>query len=126
MSETNGSESGSGADDATESGRHDEQPSSTERTATRRRVLAAGAVTAAVGVAGCGGITEQSFEASAVTLPEEDREALGLGETVADSQTLSREGPAGEVEVEITNHFAGYSRGEYLRAQFGEEEEEEE
>ena len=85
------------------------------RRSTRRQVLAAGAAVATAAVAGCEGITEQSFEASPVTLPEDSRETLQLGELVAESQTISRE--AGGAEITITNHVAVYSRGAWLAAE---------
>lgn len=85
------------------------------RQPTRRQVLAAGATTAAAAVAGCESITEQSFEASPVTLPEDSRETLQLQELVAESQTINRE--AGGAEITITNNVAVYSRESWLAAE---------
>lgn len=82
---------------------------------TRRRLLVAGASAAAVLAAGCSDVASQSFEATPVTLPSESQETLQLRETATESQTLNREGPAGETEVTITNHVAIYSRAEWLQ-----------
>lgn len=82
------------------------------RQPTRRQVLAAGAAAATAAVAGCESITEQSFEASPVTLSEDSRETLQLAEIVAESQTINRE--AGGAEITITNNVAVYSRASWL------------
>ena len=62
-------------------------------------------------------MTEQSFEATPVVLPEDDREKLVLAETAADSETTTREGPADQVEVRITNHARVYRRGPASRGE---------
>lgn len=83
-----------------------------ESTTTRRQLLIAGATAATAAVAGCEGVTEQSFEASPTTLSAESRERLRLRELAAESQTISRE--VGGAEVTITNHVAVYSRAAWL------------
>lgn len=77
----------------------------------RRELLVAAGGTLAVGLAGCSGVTEQSFEAAPVVLPDAGREELLLAETSRESETITREGPSGNVEVEITNHASVYRRG---------------
>ncbi len=77
----------------------------------RREFLVAAGGTLAVGLAGCSGVTEQSFEASPVVLPEGDREELLLAETTQTSETITRDGPTGNVEVEITSAASVYRRG---------------
>ena len=91
---------------------------SAETTTTRRKVLLAGATTAAAAVAGCEGISEQSFEASPVTLGGPGDDTLQLAEIVAESQTIERS--AGGAEITITNHVAVYSRSEWLETEGGE------
>ena len=76
--------------------------------ASRRRFVAA-TVVAATGTAGCGDLTQQSFEASAVGLPDVDQEPLKLGETTLDELTMSFDGPGGS-RVELTNHAGIYDR----------------
>ncbi|TSD09566.1 hypothetical protein DP107_15625 [Haloglomus irregulare] len=85
--------------------------SETDRRVSRRRTLAALGGGALVGLAGCSGVTEQSFEATPVVLPEGPREELVLAETASESETIEREGPSGNVEVSITSHAAVYQRG---------------
>lgn len=72
---------------------------------------------ALAGVAGCSEVTEQSFEATPVQLPEDDREKLVLAETAANSEATTRDGPTGNVEVEITNHARVYRRGPASRGE---------
>lgn len=79
------------------------------RVRSRRQFLATTAGLALGAVAGCSGVTEQSFEATPVVLPSDDREELWLGETVRDAPTINREGPGG-TELTITNHAAVYTR----------------
>lgn len=74
---------------------------------TRRRYLAALVGLGALG--GCSGASSQSFEASAVVLPPEDRTELRLAETGRDARTTSRDGPSGNVEITVTNETAVYS-----------------
>jgi len=76
----------------------------------RRRFLAVLGLAAAGGVAGCGGVTEQSFAAQQVGLSADARDELGLAEVASDSQSVERSGPTGGVTVSITNHSALYSR----------------
>jgi hypothetical protein len=83
----------------------------------RRDVLATVGGIALAGLAGCSGVTEQSFEATPVVLPEDDRENLVLAETAADSETTTRDGPTGNVQVEITNHARVYRRGPASRGE---------
>ena len=77
----------------------------------RRDVLATVGGLAIGGVAGCSEVTQQSFEASPVVLPEADREETVVAETARESETTTREGPSGNVEVEITAHASIYRRG---------------
>jgi hypothetical protein len=90
---------------------HTSDGASDEGLTRRGFVAAAGSAAAATTLAGCSGMTEQSFEASPVVLPRGDREELVLAETGRDSETVSREGPTGNVEVSITNHAGLYGRG---------------
>jgi hypothetical protein len=83
----------------------------------RRDVLATVGGIALAGVAGCSEVTEQSFEATPVQLPEDDREKLVLAETAANSEATTRDGPTGNVEVEITNHARVYRRGPASRGE---------
>jgi len=80
-------------------------------------VLATVGGVALAGLAGCSGATEQSFEATPVQLPEGAREETVLAETAADSETTTRDGPTGNVEVEITNHARVYRRGPASRGE---------
>ena len=82
----------------------------------RRTVLATVGGTALAGLAGCSNATQQSFEATPVVLPEDAREELVLAETARESETITREGPSGNVEVEITSAASVYQRGERLPA----------
>lgn len=85
----------------------------TDTKLTRRGFVTAAGGTLTVGLAGCSGITQQSFEATTVALPSAAREELWLSETARDAETVSREGPAGS-EVEITNKATVYSRAGWL------------
>jgi len=76
----------------------------------RRRFLAVLGLAAAGGLAGCGGVTEQSFTAQQVGLSADAQEELGLAEVTSESQSAERSGPTGNVTVSITNHSALYSR----------------
>ena len=83
---------------------------------TRRRVLRlGGAVAVGTGLAGCGGITEQSFEATPLTLSTANTDEVGLTQQSAGADTLSRSGIGGEVEVSITNQAAVFDRAAWLR-----------
>lgn len=82
----------------------------------RRRLLAGVGGALAAGLAGCSGVTEQSFAASTVALPESSREELWLAETARDSRTISRSGPA-DSEVEITNRATVYNRAAWLEGE---------
>jgi hypothetical protein len=77
----------------------------------RRRVLATAGGLALAGMAGCSSLTEQSFEASPVVLPESARQEMVLSETGREAETITRDGPTGNVEVSITSHAAVYRRG---------------
>jgi len=44
-------------------------------------------------------------------LPEGDREETVVAETARESETTTREGPSGNIEVEITAHASIYRRG---------------
>jgi hypothetical protein len=76
----------------------------------RRRFLAVLGLAAAGGLAGCGGVTEQSFAAQQVGLSADAQQELGLAEVSSESQSAERSGPTGNVTVNITNHSALYSR----------------
>lgn len=76
----------------------------------RRRFLAVLGLAAVGSAAGCSGVTEQSFEAEQAGLPDTAQEELALVETDSSSESLSRDGPTGNVEVTVTNHTAVYSR----------------
>lgn len=82
----------------------------------RRALLAGVGGALATGLAGCSALTQQSFEAAAVILPEADRQELWLAETARDSQTIERSGPGGS-EIEITNKATVYSRAEWLEGE---------
>jgi hypothetical protein len=77
---------------------------------SRRKLLAAMRTATVGGLSGCTGVTEQSFEASPVVIPEADQEELVMAETTRDSEAVTREGP-GNVEVSITNHAFACQRG---------------
>ena len=64
-----------------------------------------------MGLAGCSGVTSQSFEAEPVRLPTEDREELNLPETSFDSATTTRDPPVVDGEITITTHVVAYRRG---------------
>lgn len=78
----------------------------------RRAVLASVSGALAAGLAGCSSATSQEFAASPVRLPEAVRENLRLAELFAESDTTTRERTVGgqDVEVTVTNQFAGYGR----------------
>jgi hypothetical protein len=75
---------------------------------SRRSFVTATAAVATV-TAGCGNPTQQSFEASAVGLPDADHEPLEVSETTLEELTMSFDGPAGS-RVELTNHAGVYDR----------------
>jgi len=77
--------------------------------ASRRRFLAGVGTVTGIALAGCSGLTDQSFAASPVVLPEGDQTEMRLSETARDSETVTLSGPA-DSEVEITNHATTYSR----------------
>jgi hypothetical protein len=79
---------------------------------SRRTTLAAPGGAALAGLAGCSGVTEQSFEAAPVVLPDAASGELALAETVRESETTTRDGPSGNLEVSITSHSAVYRRGQ--------------
>ena len=81
------------------------------RRVSRRRTLSALSGAVLAGLAGCAGVTEQSFEATPVVLPEDAREEMVLAETANESESIEREGPTGNAEVSITSHSAVYRRG---------------
>jgi len=83
---------------------------------TRRRVLlSGGAVAVGVGLAGCSNITQQSFEATPLKLSTTNMDELGLTRQSAGTDTISREGVGGQVEVSITNQAAVFDRAAWLR-----------
>ena len=83
---------------------------------TRRRVLlSGGAVAVGVGLAGCSNITQQSFEATPLELSTTNMDELGLTRQSAGTDTISREGVGGQVEVSITNQAAVFDRAAWLR-----------
>jgi len=82
----------------------------------RRRLLAGVGGALATGLAGCSEVTEQSFEAATVALPQPAREELWLTETARDGTTITREGP-GDSELEITNKATVYSRAAWLEGE---------
>jgi hypothetical protein len=83
-------------------------PTLREATVSRRAVLCATAGATAVGLAGCSGVTSQSFEVEPVGLPSGARETLDLGLDFSDSSTTTREFSAAEVTV--TTHVSGFKR----------------
>jgi hypothetical protein len=85
--------------------------SSQERLGRRRYLAVVGTATTGL-VAGCSGLTEQSFESQAVGLDDAAREDLQLAETERSSPTTSRTGPSGNVEVSVTNHVTVYRRAD--------------
>lgn len=78
---------------------------------SRRRFLAATGTATGVGLAGCSQVTQQSFEARPVVLPESARQELVLAETTRDSKTVTRQGPGDVGEITLTNQAAVYRRG---------------
>lgn len=80
---------------------------------SRRRFLAGVGTTTGISLAGCSGVTEQSFAASPVVLPETDQTALRLSETAQDAESITVNGPA-DSGVEVTNHAATYIRAKGL------------
>lgn len=76
----------------------------------RRRLLAALGTATAVSLAGCGGVTSQSFEASPIGLSTSARERLRLGEVSRESPTFEQSAADGDVSVSVTSHTAVYSR----------------
>lgn len=87
-------------------------PTRPERPVSRRRFLAATGGATVAALAGCSGLTQQSFEATAVVLPEGTRAELFLEESFRDAATTTGEWTIGgeDVEVTITDRFAGYRR----------------
>ena len=81
----------------------------------RRALLSGGAVAVGVGLAGCGGITQQSFEATPLELSTTNMDDLGLTQQSTRADTISREGIGGQVEVSITNQAAVFDRAAWLR-----------
>lgn len=77
---------------------------------SRRQVLAAMGAATFGGLAGCSAVTNQSFAANPVVLPEADQKELVLAETVREGETITRSGPAG-IEVSIRNQASLYRRG---------------
>lgn len=93
---------------------HEGHQGRTELGTSRRRLLASVAGLATTGLAGCSGVSEQSFEASKVVLPSPDQDELVLTETGTDSNTVTREFGDGSAEVSVTNHVAVYRRAPAL------------
>ncbi|RMB08324.1 hypothetical protein ATH50_3539 [Haloplanus aerogenes] len=83
---------------------------------SRRRLLTVAGTTTGVALAGCSGVTSQSFAASPVILPDSDQEAVRLAETRRDSQTITRSGPGGS-KVELTNHTSIHKRANGIGGQ---------
>lgn len=82
----------------------------TDRVLGRRRLLAAlGGLTVA-GLAGCDGITNQSFDSSSVGLSAGVQEQLQLGELSRDALSFEKSAADGKVSVKVTSHTAVYSR----------------
>lgn len=77
---------------------------------TRREFFSMAGTFGVAGLAGCSGVTDQSFAADAVVLPDSAEEELALAETVRQGNTVKRSGPAG-IEVNITNQASLYRRG---------------
>lgn len=88
-----------------------------DRTATRRRVLLAGAAAATVGTAGCSGVTSQSFAADPVGLSGNAQDEIRMHEQSTDSTTVSWEGPIADVEASITSRMSVYNRAVWLRGE---------
>lgn len=88
--------------------------SDTEPRLGRRQLLALVGSATAAGLAGCEGVTNQSFAASSVGLSSDAQEALLLGELARDAQTVERSAADGNVSVSITTHTAVYSRAAAL------------
>ena len=80
------------------------------RRVSRRRTLSALSGAVLAGLAGCAGVTEQSFAAQQVGLSADAQQELGLAEVSSEFQSAERSGPTGNVTVNITNHSALYSR----------------
>lgn len=84
--------------------------------ASRRRLMAVMGAVVSAGLAGCTEVTQQSFEAAPVVLPEDDQSTLMLPETGSDSTTVDREYAGGNVEVGVTSHLRVYRRAPGLGA----------
>jgi hypothetical protein len=82
----------------------------------RRRFLTTAGTAAGIVLAGCSGVTNQSFAASPVTLPDADQRELLLAEATVTPKTITLDGPA-DTEVEITNQAAVYKRADGLGGQ---------
>jgi hypothetical protein len=74
-----------------------------------RRSFVTATAAVATATAGCGDPTQQSFEASAVELPDTHHEPLEVTETALEELSMSFDGPAGS-RVELTNHAGVYDR----------------
>ncbi|WP_276257962.1 DUF6517 family protein [Haloglomus litoreum] len=83
----------------------------------RRRLLATLGTATAVSLAGCGGVTSQSFESSPTGLSATAQEELRLGEESRESPTVERSAAGGNVSVSVTSHTAVYSRAAGLGGQ---------
>lgn len=88
-----------------------------ERAISRRQLLAVVGAGAAMSLAGCSGLTNQSFEAAEVGLSTEGQERLQLGEIARDTLTFEQSAADGNVSVTITSHTAVYSRAAALGGQ---------
>ena len=81
----------------------------TSRLARRQFLAGVGAGTVA-SLAGCAGVTNQSFEATSVGLSSSASERLQLAESDTDTLTVERSAADGNVSVSVTSHTAVYSR----------------
>ena len=80
----------------------------------RRSFLAALSVGTVAALAGCEGITNQSFEASPVGLSTDAQERLQLRELSQDTLSFSESAADDDVSVSVTSHTAVYSRAAAL------------
>jgi hypothetical protein len=83
----------------------------------RRQLLAVLGAGAVASLAGCSGLTNQSFEAAEVGLSTEGQERLQLGELGRDTLTFEQSAADGNISVTITSHTAVYSRAAGLGGQ---------
>lgn len=76
----------------------------------RRRVLAAVGSGAALSLAGCTGVTSQSYESSPVELSDTAQGTLQLAELTRETISDEERVAGGNVSVSITSHTTVYSR----------------